>query len=523
MMSDGIKSLDESLPEFPLPAGARSEDVYLRQLVLKGAELRWRPKPSVGIFMRLHRELAIIYRCCPRLSLILDDLVKAAQGHGVAVSLNQGPQCGCAVLYALGHLPCDPNAHDLLFESFLNPDFVEQKPPLFTVKTDKSGRDWMIGYLTRKYGADHIPCLTRKIRLDATAVHPVIEECLRETNGLLLYREQLAEIIHIMANRPLAWAVGIYEHLVDPTHDIFEVDRIAFINDAAANPVCRVGEWEEESSLRAYLESLWTEWGRVAGRLVSQAHVACADPLPRTPTLRKTVGEVSVADIAEALRCGDRVAIVMCHAGRVSASRPAGDFPASLSDPDRPITDRGRQKADAFGFALFEHCRGYDARVYAGVSTSCQQTAVELAKHSGQNFLLDFFLGDGSPFFGDKTDYFKLIEAGHFHESVNDYFKTGVQQGFTEFAPAMDAFESHLWKDGHERLGVYVTHSVNVACLLAGWGVCSRFDFQNWPFGFDAAVAFLGRYGHARYGIMRSPRDRLTTPGRAEVVQNVYW
>jgi broad specificity phosphatase PhoE len=521
-MSPDVKSLDDFLPAFPLPAGVLSEDAYLRRLVFKRAETWWPPKPPVSILFRLHRELDVICRWCPRLFLILDDLAKAAHDHGIAFSLNQGEQCGCVTLRALGLAPCDPTERELLFEPFLNPDFGEQRPSLFTVKTDKPGRDWMIVYLTRKYGADHVPCLTRKIRLVAAGDHPVVAECLRETNGLLLYREQLAEIIHIMSGRPLAWAMGVCEHLADRRQEAGEEDWIAFLDSATSNPVCRIGEWKEESALRTYLESLWPEWQRAAVHLVSQAHVACADPLPRTPTLRKVVGEVTIADIAEALRCGDRVAIVMRHAERVPvSSRAAGAKP--IHERDRPITDCGRRRADALGFALFEYCRGYSSRVYSGVDACCQQTALELAKHSGQNISLDYFLGNGSPFFGDMDDYSSLVKAGHFHESVNDYFKVGVQSGFRDFASAGETFERHLWEDFSDRLGVFVTHDVNVACFLAGHGVCSRFDFQNWPHDLDAAVAFLGRYGHARYGVMRAPRDSSAMSERSEIVRNVYW
>jgi hypothetical protein len=224
-------------------------------------------------------------------------------------------------------------------------------------------------------------------------------------------------------------------------------------------------------------------------------------------TTRKVVGEVSFADIAEALRCGDRVAIVMRH-----AERP----PLPPNDPtfgkDLPLTRRGRREADAFGFFLFEYCRGHDAWVSAGTATRCQQTALEISKHAvpgGQGISLDSVLGSESPFFGAVSDRLKIADAGNPRNALNEYFRTGRLKGYNDLFEATDAFERHLWEDGAVQFGIYVTHDVNVACFLAGRGVVSQFDDSTWPGYLDAAVAFLGKYGHARYGVMRSPVERL--------------
>ena len=225
-------------------------------------------------------------------------------------------------------------------------------------------------------------------------------------------------------------------------------------------------------------------------------------------TTRKVVGEVSFADIAEALRCGDRVAIVVRH-----AERP----PLPPNDPtfgtDLPLTRRGRREAAAFGRSLFEYCRGYDAWVSAGASTRCQQTALEISTHvvpDGQGISLDSVLGSESPFFGAVSDRLKIADAGNSRNALNEYFRTGRLKGYNDLFEATDAFERHLWENGRGsvRLDIYVTHDVNVACSLAGRGVVSQFDDNTWPGYLDAAVAFLGKYGHVRYGVMRAPVER---------------
>ena len=49
-----------------------------------------------------------------------------------------------------------------------------------------------------------------------------------------------------------------------------------------------------------------------------------------------------------------------------------------------------------------------------------------------------------------------------------------------------------------------VAHDINIGCFLGGRGVVTRFDDFNWPHYLDAAVAFLGKNGRARYGYLRT-------------------
>ena len=549
-MTAPVKEFYEPIPSFPRPKGFATDADYLKHLVLMGVAHCWQPKPPIDTLLRLHRELDIICRGCPRYFLIFNDLAKAARNHGVPFILNQGAQCGCAVLYALGLTSHDPVKRGLPFERFINPDFAEHGLADINTRTDASGREWIVSYLVRKYGITHVAriagyargivltkkdvgdilpvtadpetgilttqCLVKdvlmanvvKFDFDAERVHPIVEECLRETNGILLYQEQLAEMIHIISGKSLSWAMWTMRNLAIKKIDICDTRKISFVNGALANLMFRIDEWENESVARAYLDGLWNEWYKFANRLVMYTHIACADPVPRLPTTRTRIGDVSLADIANALHRRERVAIVMRH-----AERP----PLPPNDPtfgkDLPITDNGRKQADAFGFALFEYCRGFDTCIHAGVSTRCQQTAIEIAKYIERGISLDFFLGSGSPFFGEVSDRLKLADAGNYRDSLNTYFRTGKQQGFNDLAESTDAFEKHIWEDNSEQLGIYVTNDLNVACLLAGRGVMMRFEDDNWPTWLEAAVMFLGKYGHARYGYMRSLDSKFSIDG----------
>jgi len=536
-----------SLPDFPLPDGFTSDADYLKHLVLKGADLWWHPKPSVDVLCRLHRELDFICRGYPRYFLIMHDLVTAARDRLIPFSLNRGAQCGSAVLYALGLTATDPTKRGLPFEMFINPDFAEHWLPDIDVMTDEDGLKWAHSYLVKKYGITHVArisgykrgivltgqdirdvvptttdpgtgfittaCSVKdvlmanlvKFDFDTTSEHPIVEECLRETNGVLVYREQLAEIIHLLSGQSLAWSLWTLKNLAVKKIDICETRARIFFNDCLSNPSFRIGRWADEAVARKYLQGLWDFWYKTANRLVMYTHVACADPVFRTPTKRKVIGEVSLQDIATALQRGERVAIVMRHAERPSLPQNDPTFGKEL-----PITANGRRQADAFGFALFEFCRGFDTLVCAGESVRCEQTALAISKHVDDAVTKLDFLGSSTPFFGDVNERMALANAGNYRESLNAYFKIGVQRGFNSLRESTDAFERHLWEDGSEQLGVYVTHDLNVACFLAGRGVIPQFEDYNWPRYLDAAVAFLGKYGHARYGYMRSLESKFS-------------
>ena len=225
---------------------------------------------------------------------------------------------------------------------------------------------------------------------------------------------------------------------------------------------------------------------------------------------RESVGEVNLQDLECALHNGDRVVAVVRH-----AERP----PLEKNDPtfgfDLPITDAGKVKAGVFGFALGEFSKGYEHRIHSSRTRRCRMTAqaisVEMDGVSAWGFILDEILGGASPYFGSVEDRMALADKGDYLEALNEYFRTGHQSGFLGLAAATDVFEDYLW-NGHPQLEaplkVYVTHDINVGCFLAGRGVVTRFEDHTWPHYLDAAVAFLGRNGHARYGYLRTWESR---------------
>ncbi|MBQ8125880.1 MAG: DNA polymerase III subunit alpha, partial [Kiritimatiellae bacterium] len=90
----------------------------------------------------------------PGYFLIVHDYIASARELGVWVGPGRGSAAGSAVAYALGITNVDPLKYDLLFERFLNPDRISM--PDIDVDFDDAGREKVLDYVTKKYGADHV-------------------------------------------------------------------------------------------------------------------------------------------------------------------------------------------------------------------------------------------------------------------------------------------------------------------------------------------------------------------------------
>ncbi|MGH9190345.1 MAG: DNA polymerase III subunit alpha [Acidimicrobiales bacterium] len=143
------------LPRFDLPPGVASEDAYLRQLTLEGAERRYgTPVPAEAI-ARLDHELAVISEMgLSAYFLIVWDLIAYARRRGIRVGPGRGSAAGCCVAYCLGIVDLDPIRYGLLFERFLNAGRKEM--PDIDMDFDERYRGEMIRYAAERYGADHV-------------------------------------------------------------------------------------------------------------------------------------------------------------------------------------------------------------------------------------------------------------------------------------------------------------------------------------------------------------------------------
>ena len=151
------------LPDYPTPEGV-GIDAHLRAETAAALERRLAllyPDPAVRdakrpeYTARLEFETATIVQMgFAGYFLIVADFINWAKGNGVPVGPGRGSGAGSLVAYALGITDLDPLRYTLLFERFLNPERVSM--PDFDIDFCQDGRDRVIDYVKKKYGADSV-------------------------------------------------------------------------------------------------------------------------------------------------------------------------------------------------------------------------------------------------------------------------------------------------------------------------------------------------------------------------------
>ena len=158
-------TLGESvLPDFPVPEGMTESHFFIRQSKSGLAQrLAQRYDSSASHFdeikekyqLRLQEELEVIIQMgFSGYFLIVADFIEWARKNAIPVGPGRGSGAGSLVAYALKITDIDPLAYDLLFERFLNPERVSL--PDFDVDFCMEGRDQVINYVSRMYGADRV-------------------------------------------------------------------------------------------------------------------------------------------------------------------------------------------------------------------------------------------------------------------------------------------------------------------------------------------------------------------------------
>ena len=151
------------LPDYPTPAGV-TIDTHLHAEAAAGLERRLSllyPDPGVRegkrpeYVARLDFETTtIIQMGFAGYFLIVADFINWAKANGVPVGPGRGSGAGSLVAYSLGITDLDPLRYTLLFERFLNPERVSM--PDFDIDFCQDGRDRVIDYVKKKYGAESV-------------------------------------------------------------------------------------------------------------------------------------------------------------------------------------------------------------------------------------------------------------------------------------------------------------------------------------------------------------------------------
>ena len=151
------------LPAFPTPEGVTLDDHLCaeaaaglaRRLDSLYPDPAMRAAKSAEYAERLDFETrTIVQMGYSGYFLIVADFINWAKRNGVPVGPGRGSGAGSLVAYSLGITDLDPLRYTLLFERFLNPERVSM--PDFDIDFCQNGRDRVIDYVKKKYGADSV-------------------------------------------------------------------------------------------------------------------------------------------------------------------------------------------------------------------------------------------------------------------------------------------------------------------------------------------------------------------------------
>ncbi len=177
------------LPKYDVPDGWTSWE-YLNKLCHEGLAERYQPA-SEELTTRLDYELSVIKTMgYVDYFLIVWDFIKYAKDHGIMVGPGRGSAAGSLVSYCLGITTIDPIRYQLLFERFLNPERVSM--PDIDVDFEPEGRQAMIEYVSRKYGAD---CVVQIVTFGTLAARGVIRDVGRVMDLPYAFVDSIAKMV----------------------------------------------------------------------------------------------------------------------------------------------------------------------------------------------------------------------------------------------------------------------------------------------------------------------------------------
>ena len=177
------------LPKYDVPDGWTSWE-YLNKLCHEGLAERYQPV-SEELTTRLDYELSVIKTMgYVDYFLIVWDFIKYAKDHGIMVGPGRGSAAGSLVSYCLGITTIDPIRYQLLFERFLNPERVSM--PDIDVDFEPEGRQAMIEYVSRKYGAD---CVVQIVTFGTLAARGVIRDVGRVMDLSYAFVDSIAKMV----------------------------------------------------------------------------------------------------------------------------------------------------------------------------------------------------------------------------------------------------------------------------------------------------------------------------------------
>ena len=166
-------SYKAKLPNYDIPPGFASQELYLYDLCLKGIDERYG-----GINDRIKNQLDYEYNMIAGKGfipyfLIEWDFVNYARSHGIRCSA-RGSAAGSILAYSLGITNVDPLRYQLPFERFFNTERADM--PDIDMDFPDDRREEVINYVARKYGYD---CVAQMVTFNTMAAKASVKDTAR--------------------------------------------------------------------------------------------------------------------------------------------------------------------------------------------------------------------------------------------------------------------------------------------------------------------------------------------------------
>jgi len=209
---------------------------------------------------------------------------------------------------------------------------------------------------------------------------------------------------------------------------------------------------------------------------------------------------IEFKDVRRELSVGNRVLLLVRHAERQRIDKWDPTFGAAL-----PLTANGEAMCETFGRALAGASDDIGFRSSPLLRT--RLSAAGIARGLGiavPEIPTDDVLGNGSPFYTDRLEVWRLFRDHRFFAHMEKYLRDGEQRGFNPPGPAAEEFERHLLAHFTTQLGIFLSHDVFIAAYLQGKGVKTDWCQDNWPRFLDSAAIVLEPSGRRRFALLRA-------------------
>jgi len=208
------------LPKYQVPEG-HTLDTYLEHLTWQGLRLRY-PSANPEVETRLKYELEVIRKTgFAGYFLVVWDFIKFARERGISVGPGRGSAAASLVAYCLGITTIDPLRYGLIFERFLNPERISM--PDMDIDFSDDRRDEVIGYVTKKYGADNVAQI---ITFGTMGAKAVIRDVGRGLGMPYADVDKIAKLVPNRLNISLDEAIAESPPLAEAVRSRPEVDEL---------------------------------------------------------------------------------------------------------------------------------------------------------------------------------------------------------------------------------------------------------------------------------------------------------